>query len=642
MVGRINTSFSAGGAGTMGLNTNINVNTGGGNSKQGMVSTVGTTLSRVRRMKGGNNYFFKKIITTDMLVEMLKQSFYGNDTNSFIGAAMELLKRGKDINEISSMVEEGNSNFPIFELTNSLQDSSTDDDTTSDEPSTGGLTVLADISLLKHEILTLPNTVFTHDYTDDYKIKSTLIVGLKEHLVNPTFENNESQLRTIHYLWSYWNTPVNTSGENQPRVQHHWYTSDTSDTENFNEVYWDTRQNEIPNGVNNNQSNINEILFASVSSFKGWKINFPMTYINNAHLTIITDEITNKQIVNPCIIEGKPVFYHIKLPTYTGLVNPKAAYFPVRQVDGNTNRIEVYITTYNISDKWSYSNDNYYGMGHALFEGFKWVGIYDYFTNYVNDKNWWYNTDYAQNFAMLFYNPTSKEHWNGKTGSEMGRYRYSYEVNHAKYGSPSVRMKNYKTKFDKWSIRQDVKEFVNMLHLMEKCNKQTYYGGVYRIAKTTSVDRLNKTTLYYPRKYNGIPSYILNLENEYKNTWWFNGKVIKYLTYLSELAYWRNNGEAGEPDKTSETREWEYTNANASVKDPNLLRHLDFNTGWINRRFEDDKIQELQINPTSLQRYPLDILDKFTSRTYEFGGTNIIIPNHASSNIHLLFPLGSQ
>ena len=61
MVGRTNTSFSAGGAGTMTLNTNINVNTGGGDKKKGSVYTIGG-LSRTKRIKGGNNYLFKKLI----------------------------------------------------------------------------------------------------------------------------------------------------------------------------------------------------------------------------------------------------------------------------------------------------------------------------------------------------------------------------------------------------------------------------------------------------------------------------------------------------------------------------------------------------------------------------------------------------
>jgi len=85
MVGRTNTSFSAGGAGTMSLNTNLNIKTGGGNSKQGLVSTVGTTLSRVRRIQGGNNYLFKKIITTEMLYKMLNESMHTNtDTDIYI------------------------------------------------------------------------------------------------------------------------------------------------------------------------------------------------------------------------------------------------------------------------------------------------------------------------------------------------------------------------------------------------------------------------------------------------------------------------------------------------------------------------------------------------------------------------------
>ena len=645
MVGRINTSFSAGGAGTMSLNTNINVNTGGGNSKQGLVSTVGTSLSRVRRMKGGNNYFFKKIITTEMLVEMLKQSFYGNDTNAFIAAAMELLKKGKDINEISIMVDINNSNFPVFELTNSLQDSSTDDDATSNVPSIGAFTTLAKISDLKHEILTLPNTVFT-DYTDDDKIISPLIVGLKELLVNPTFEPNESQLEKIHKLWSYWNTPVDTS-DGVKRVQHHWYNSSTQD---FNKDYWtsDSRKDDFPDWVNTNQANVNDNFFGFSSH--GWHLNFPMTYINNAHLTIITDEITNEQIANPCIIEGKPVFYHIKLPTSTTYVNPIAAYFPVRKV-GVTNRIEVYITTYNISNKLSYENDNYYGMGHALFEGFKWVGMYDYFTIYVNDQNWWYNTGYAKNFAMLFYNYNSKEHWTGKEGTERGRYRFEHTPRANRlYGLPAVRIENYNKKFSFWSRRQDVKEFVNMLHLMEKCNKQTYYGGVYQIKDSKSENAV-KTTLYYPRKYIGIPTYILNLKNEYNIASWFNGRYIKFLKYVSALENWRNNGEAAQAGmKDAEavqpfhTREWVYTNDETSAEDPNLLDSSVFQTGWITRDYPDPKVSELTRliignNNAVIKRYPLDILDKFTSRRYDIGGTNIIIPNHASSNIHKLFPL---
>jgi hypothetical protein len=71
MVGRTNTSFSAGGAGTMTLNTNINVNTGGGDKKKGSVSTVGTTLSRARRMKGRNNYLFKKLIGSQETNELI-------------------------------------------------------------------------------------------------------------------------------------------------------------------------------------------------------------------------------------------------------------------------------------------------------------------------------------------------------------------------------------------------------------------------------------------------------------------------------------------------------------------------------------------------------------------------------------------